>query len=507
MNTTKAIFGVLKITFGLTGRICTSSLVPLLSLLLMLSVSGAQAAVVFTSLYSFTGGNDGANPEAGLVQGRDGNFYGTTSDWDTHGYGTVFKISTSGVLTTLYAFGTITNANGDPLDGANPLAGLVQGSDGSFYGTTSGFYRGYGTVFTITTNGTLTVLHSFTGGSDGGAPLAGLVEGSDGCFYGTAAVGGTEGRGTVFKISPAGALTSLYSFGGNGAQPEAGLVQGSDGNFYGTTLIDGVHFQPYGFGTVFKISPYGACTVFYSFDNGGGACSMAGLVQGSDGYLYGTTSGSSCSCGYGWGTVFKISPTGALTSLHSFAGGSDGGAPLAGLVQGSDGCFYGTTSSGGITNFNFFTGTYGCGTVFKISTNGVLTTLYAFGSIINASGEALGVQPYAALVQGSDGNFYGTTFDGGKFTNQYGRGNGTVFRLAIVPPPQLSIIPSGPHMILTWPTDYNGISYAGCSLQSTTNLGPSAVWATNSPAPVVINGQNVVTNPITGTQQFYRLSQ
>ena len=237
-----------------------------------------------TSLYSFTGGNDGADPDAGLVQGSDGNFYGTTYDGGTNGgYGTVFKISTNGALTSLYSF---TGGN----DGADPNAGLVQGSDGNFYGTTySGGTNDSGTVFKISTNGALTSLYSFTDGNDGAYPYAGLVQGSDGNFYGTTDGGGTNGGyGTVFKISTNGALTSLYSFtGGNdGAYPEAGLVQGSDGNFYGTTM------RRYG---------------------------------------------------YGHGTVFKISTNGALTSLYSFTGGNDGASPQAGLVQGSDGNFYGTT--------------------------------------------------------------------------------------------------------------------------------------------------------------------
>jgi uncharacterized repeat protein (TIGR03803 family) len=143
----------------------------------------------------------------------------------------------------------------------------------------------------------------------------------------------------------------------------------------------------------------------------------------------------------------------------------------------------------------------GPGTVFRISTNGVLTTLYAFGSITNASGVALdGANPQAALVQGSDGSFYGTTSSGGTANA------GTVFRLTIVPDPQLTIIPSGPYIILTWPSDYNGFNYAGLTLRSTTNLG-SSVWNPVSPSPVVIGGQNVVINTMSGTQQFFRLSQ
>jgi uncharacterized repeat protein (TIGR03803 family) len=520
MKTTKSIFGVLKVSLGLTGRICTSSLVPLLSLLLILPVFGAQAAMVFTTLYSFTGTNDGANPAAALVQGSDGNFYGTTYYGGTTnynafviytGYGTVFKISTNGALTTLYAFGTVTDANGDLLDGAWPN-GLVQGRDGYFYGTT---YEGgtnnnavtepygCGTVFKISPNGALTSLYSFTGGNDGYWPVAGLVQGSDGYFYGTTPWGGAyadhvgHSCGTVFTISTNGALNTLHSFDGtDGEWPEAALVQVSDGSFYGTTYTGGMN----DWGSVFEISTNGVFTSFYSF---GCVGSISGLVEGSDGNLYGTSGfvNSNLIGIISYGTVFKISTNGALSTLHSFNGGNDGANPQAGLVQGADGYYYGTTECNGFAYCGMDChGPVGAGTVFRISTNGALTTLYAFGSTTNASGVALdGANPCGALVQGSDGSFYGTTSSGGTYNN------GTVFRLTIVP--GLTIIPSGPYVILTWPTNYAGFSYAGFTLQSTTNLGSSAVWSTNSSPPVVIGGQNVVINTISGRQQFYRLSQ
>jgi uncharacterized repeat protein (TIGR03803 family) len=212
----------------------------------------------------------------------------------------------------------------------------------------------------------------------------------------------------------------------------------------------------------------------------------AALVQASDGSFYGTTAwGSTGGVQYGgFGTVFKISPNGGLTTLHSFTGSNDGANPVAGLVQGSDGIFYGTTRGGDVSN----------GTVFRISANGAYSSLYSF------TGGNDGMSPVAGLVQGSDGNFFGTTPDGGA------RRAGTVFRLTIVPEPQLTIIPSEPYVILTWPTDYAGFSYAGYTLQSTTNLGSSAVWTTVSPGPVIISEQNVVISTISGTQRFYRLS-
>ena len=175
--------------------------------------------------------------------------------------------------------------------------------------------------------------------------------------------------------------------------------------------------------------------------------------------------------------------------MHFFTGDQDGANPYGALVQGSDGNLYGTTSGGGA-----YTNQYGqgYGAVFQISTNGAFTSLYSF------RGGEDGFNPQAGLVQGSDGAFYGTTYGGGPGVA------GTVFRLTIVPInlPQLTLILSGPNLVLTWPTNYSGFT-----LQSTTNLGSSAAWSTNLPSPVIINGQNVVTNPISGRQQFFRLSQ
>src|SRR5579862_6347177 len=298
---------------------------------LLLTTFGVQSGVVFNTLYSFTGSNDGARPEAGLVQGSDGYLYGTTEIGGTNNLGAVFRISTQGAYTNLYSF---TSGN----DGANPMAGLVQGSDGYFYGTTDGGgTNGAGTVFQISASGVQTNLYSFTGTNDGAFPRAGLVQGRDGSFYGTTDAGGTNGKGTVFKINSNGALTTLYSFNGGGfiaPNPVAGLVQGSDGNFYGTTYQGGAS----GNGNVFQISSNGAYTNLYSFSGGNdGANPVAGLVQGNDGNFYGTTDG----------TVFKISTNGALTSLYSFTSGNDGAVPAAALVQGNDGNFYGTTYQGG----------------------------------------------------------------------------------------------------------------------------------------------------------------
>jgi uncharacterized repeat protein (TIGR03803 family) len=360
------------------------------------------------SLHSFTGGNDGANCQAALIQGSDGYLYGTTYAGSTNNNGTVFKISTNGVLTTLYTF---TGGN----DGANPAGGLVQGSDGNFYGTTVfGGTNDLGTLFRIGTNGVLTALYSFTGNDDGLEPGFTLVQGSDGYLYGTTDRGGADSEGNVFKSSTNGALTGLYSFNGDvneGGSPAAPLVRGSDGYFYGTAPVGGaIELYNPGPGTVFKISPAGALATLYNFTGGNdGGSPYAALVQGNDGYFYGTTESGGTN---DWGTVFKISTNGDLTTLYSFTGGIDGGNPEAALVLNNDGYFYGTT-------YGSYASSLDHGTVYRFSTNGTLTTLHSF------AGGSDGANPGCVLVPDTLGNFYGTTSAGG------GSNQGTVFRISL----------------------------------------------------------------------------
>jgi uncharacterized repeat protein (TIGR03803 family) len=439
--------------------------------------------VIFTNLYSFTGASDGGTPYAGLVLGNDGYFYGTTSYGGTNNYGTVFKISPNGALTSLYSFTS-------GYDGAYPVAGLVLGSDGNFYGTTAGHgpYFNPCAIFKISPNGALTTLYSYVSSPPYDENPSQLAQGSDSCFYGTTESGGANGFGTVFKISPNGALTDLYSFS-NSLGKINGLVQGCDGYFYGTTSGGGNTNlnSGFGLGMVFKLTTDGILTGLYSFSGtNDGEFPVAGLVQGSDGYFYGTTGQGGTN---NYGTVFKINTNGALTSLYSFTGNSDGKNPGGGLVQGRDGCFYGATQDGGTNNY---------GTVFKISTNGALTSLYSF-----TGGKDGGTPYYAGLVQGRDGSFYGTTLYGG--VQNGSSGFGTVFRLMVLPP-KLAVTPSGANVILSWPTNYAGFATA-FNLQFTTNLISPVVWNSNSTAPVVTGGQNVVTNPATGAQMFFRLQQ
>ena len=440
---------------------------------LAMPATGAQAGVILTTLYSFKGSPDGATPQAGLVQGSDGSFYGTTSGGgilDNNGYGIVFKISANGVLTNLYSF---TGVN----DGGSPIDALVQGSDGYLYGTTEGDGYNYGTVFNIGTNGGLTTLHIFSQKQVNGPayPSAGLVQGSDGYFYGTTYEGGSSNSGVVFKMST-NSTTTFYSFRSvtEGANCTAGLVQGSDGYFYGTTEYGGTKQQ----GNVFRISTNGVLTNLYSFTNGiDGANPVAGLLLASDGNFYGTAE-------YGgkhqiYGTVFKITTNGALTSLYSFTGGKDGYQPTAGLVEGSDGYLYGTA---------FFGGTVGSGTVFKISTNGVLTSLHSF------TGDKDGGGPNGVLVQGTDGSFYGTTSEGGT------GGFGTVFRMTIEPEFQAATLTNST-LSLTWTTEVGG-TY---QLQFTSDLS-SSTWIDLDTALTAIGSTLSMTDIVTnGPQRFYRL--
>ncbi len=484
-----------------------------------------QSGAVLTSLHSFDG-NDGAGPN-GVVQASDGNLYGTTYAGGLDNDGTVFQISTNGVLTTLYSFTGLD-------DGGNPLAGLVHGLDGNFYGTTEfggneGLYGPAGTVFAISTNGVLTSLYAFSGFDDGANPTAGLVLGSDGLFYGTTAFGGRyrsrygPGDGTVFRINaPTGPLETICSFsggggsGGDGAVPAATLVQGSDGDFYGTTALSGGPgmFGFGGSGTVFRINTNGTLTQLYEFDGLLRAQSgnpVTGLVRGRDGNFYGTTYDGGAITnqdGQAQGSVFQISTNFGLTTLYSFTGSNDGANPAAGLVQGSDGFLYGTTVNGGNS---------GNGTVFAINTNGTgFTTLYSFSAVAtNSYGvytNSDGANPgggfdflpgdgfYGSASSGgsaglilSGNTLYGTTRAGGSL------GNGTVFSLKL-PPPQLVITSSGGSVVLTWPANASGFI-----LESAASPDAEAVWNSVSPPPVVVNGHYTETIPIAGTAQFYRL--
>jgi uncharacterized repeat protein (TIGR03803 family) len=390
------------------------------ALLLSASIS-SPGAVTFTTLYSFPKGP--VKPSTPLVRGADGNFYGTTARGGTSDKGTVYRVSPTGEGATLYSFSGGT-------DGLTPGTALIQGSDGNFYGTTKFGGQlggpndpqgtGLGTIFRITPAGVLTTLYKFVGGNaDGSRPQGDLLQGFDDNFYGTTAAGGTDDRGTVFKMTPAGAVTILYSFTlaefSNGYNPTAALVKGGDGNYYGTATSGGANFR----GVVFKMTPAGVVSPFYSFDDAkpdDGAFPDGPLIRGSDGNFYGTTPKGGTN---NHGTVFQITSAGAYTTLYSFSAGGnpDGGGPEGALIEGAPGEFYGTASFGGAS---------GGGIVFKITTAKVFTPLHSF----TADGVD-GQIPLGALIAGGDGNFYGTSSQGalGGAVAAF-RGNGTLFRIS-----------------------------------------------------------------------------
>jgi uncharacterized repeat protein (TIGR03803 family) len=469
---------------------------------------------VFTVLYAFPGGAAGSKPEAGLLQATDGNFYGTTASGGASNDGTLFRLAPTGEVTALRSL------NG-PTDGSSPQAALIQASDGLLYGVaTSGGAYGHGTAFRLSLDGTFALLHGFSGfPTDGDQPSSPLVAGADGTLFGTTAFGGPKdsvcgqfyligcGRGTVFRMTPDGAVEILHSFGGStgdGSLPRS-LIHASDGQLYGSTqygggsCANGVDEYDCGNGTVFRVDPetagvtllhvwnastegvgaatliqardgtlfgtmqigtifrmtldgvvnvlrkdapdfdsplvqasdglfYGApsfadtrgsifvidssgsLTALYTFVAGGpdGSCpgqwsvSPSHLLEASDGNFYGTM----CSGGrQNKGLIFRVSPTGSWTVLHTFSGGFDGGSPGP-LLQASDGNLYGTTAVNGLFN---------AGIVFTLTLDGAFTILHAFD-------RADGNQP-TSLIQGTDGNFFGTTANGGGFNS------GTVFRM------------------------------------------------------------------------------
>jgi uncharacterized repeat protein (TIGR03803 family) len=394
----------------------------------------SSAAQTYTTLHIFED-SDGATPE-GLTQTTNGSLYGTTETGGDltqcfgSGCGTVFRITTGGTLTTLDNF--------EPAQGEYPIGlPIVQAANGDLYGTLAEggastglclYGYGCGAIYKITPDGALTEVYSFCSQSncaDGGNPTA-LIQATDGSFYSTAGSGGANciasgGCGTFFKITPDGTLTTLYSFCSlsdctDGSDPGA-VIQAFDGNFYGTTDSGGA----YNHGTVFKITPAGVLTTLHSF------CQQSScpdgyipgaLIQATNGDFYGSTYAGGAASG---GTVFSITPTGALITVHSFDG-TDGSFPFSTPLQGSDGNFYGTTSYDSIG---------GGGTIYKLTPGGALTTLHSFCFHLICA--TAGSFPYG-LVQDTNGDFYGSTERGGNGTGvgpYCSNGCGTIYSFSI----------------------------------------------------------------------------
>ena len=371
------------------------------TIFLFLAAASVSSAQTFNTLLLF-GGADGAQPYAGLVQGTDGNLYGTTTAGGTHGHGTVFRITTSGTLSTIYNFCAMPNCE----DGEYPSTLLLAG-DGNFYGAASGGgLYGAGLIFKMPAGGKPTPIYNFcseTNCPDGYAPQGPLIQGTDGNFWGTTHEGGSDNSGTVFELSPGGKLTTIHSFQyTDGYMPNA-LIQATDGNFYGTTYSGGMTDCYYwsDCGTVFKITPGGTLTTLYSFDFTHGATPYAPLIEANNGKFYGTTYyggyESIYGCVYGCGTVFRITAEGVLTTVTTFRS-AEAQNPTAPLIQATDGNLYGTALLSEDCT----------GEIFEITLSGTFNNLYCFGQL----GQFL--YPEAGLFQSTNGVLYGTTVgDGG----------------------------------------------------------------------------------------------
>lgn len=465
----------------------------LLIVALALTPVGRVPAQTFKTLHTFSGGNDGKWPYAGLI--LSGNtLYGEASGGGFFGYGTVFALSTDGT-----GFRNLAHFSGP--DGASPRAGMTLRGD-TLYGTAyTGDFPGYGVVSAIRTEGTgVAVLYAVDGSTEGSG-LQGKLTLSGNTLYGTASYGGSSNAGTVFALNTDGTgfrLLHTFTGGNDGGWPRSTLVLAGN-TLYGTAS----GFEPegwsLGYGTVFSLNTDGTeFQVLHTFTeplsgtNTDGAYPFAGLIL-SGNTLYG---GASAGGFGGSGTVFALGTngTGFTTLYHftattySYATGTggwytnvDGAWPRGGLIL-SNNTLYGTTRGGGNN---------GAGTVFALSTGGTdFEVLHTFkgsdGSSPNGDLALLG------------NTLYGTALTGGK------TGGGTIFSIALWPNP--TIAHSGSNVILRWPTSYAGFDYSRYALQSTTNLA-GGVWDTNLSSPVVLNGQYTVTNPVTGTQQFFRLSQ
>ena len=474
-----------------------SSLFPVLAISAAVLLADRAGGQTFTTLHSFVVNPDGGLPAAGLLL-LGNTLYGTTQVGTTNQSGTVFAVQNDGAgFAPLYSFssysGIIEHLYNN--DGVAPACNLVS-SDNILYGTTeNGGTNGNGTVFAVTAAGTrFTNLYTFSGDDDGGFPYSGLTL-SGSTLYGTVEGGGANGNGAVFAVNKDGScFTNLHAFsatGNNGlsdtntdgSNPWGGLRLSGD-TLYGTTVFGGSN----GFGTVFSLNTNGTgFKVLHAFAFGSGGVPRAGLLL-SHGALYGVASEGGPNSS---GAIFALNVDGTgFTNLYNFSGGNDGSEPWASLLLLGD-KLYGTTVGGG---------THNNGTIFSIRTDGTgFTNLYDFAGLSHApSGYGTnsdGANPYGSLIF-SGYTLYGTAENGG--TNGYG----TVFSLTLPFPPQLTITPWGGNVLLTWPTNVTVYS-----LECASNLSPPVIWSAVSPAPAVVAGQNIVTNPVASRQMFYRLSQ
>jgi uncharacterized repeat protein (TIGR03803 family) len=437
-----------------------------------LVVVGTAAAVPFTVLHSFSG-PEGETPAAPLVQGADGFFYGVAAHGGDFDGGTVFRLDVSGNVTTLHAFA-------GP-EGAVPVS-LIQGRDGFFYGTAtyggaeaiSSLQPGNGTLFRMDAAGRVTVLHDFPYSIGGGSSQPGpIVQGADGALYGTAlgAFGTSAIGGYVYRFDPAtGDFRHLHDFvGSDGAIPTGPLFQADDRSFYGTTNQGGL----WNSGVIYKVDVLGNFALLHSLSPlypGEGSEPKGGVIQASDGFFYGTTEHG----GY-FGEIFRLDAAGNFTVLHRFdAYASDGGSAVSGLIEGLDGFLYGTASIGGqpVTATRY-------GVVYRMDKAGTVTVVHTFTG-------PDGAKPWAALAQGADGQLYGSTVVGGAF------GLGVLFRVdgtSAAPPPTLPT--------LTGLTVAPSVVVGGQSATGTVTLGGPA--PSGGATVTLSSGSSVASVPPTVT--------
>jgi len=442
-----------------------------------------------------------SNLPSGVIQGSDGNFYGTAGSGGTGtcndvfgpaSCGMVFKLTPEGVQSTLYSFQPGPDS-GNSFPSPNAL---IQGTDGNFYGTTlrggTGCTYGCGTIFKVTPAGSGSILYTFDQ-THGAAPTGSLVEGTDGNFYGITSSGGTGtnctgGCGTIFKITPQGALTSLYSFNLTDAATPGSLILGADGNLYGTAASGGPGgYCPSedpalilkGCGIVFKITPAGALTTVYEFEGMSDGLGPGGLIQAKDGSFYGIASSPN---DVTEGSIFQLTSAGVLTTVVVF-NGANGAYPNT-LVQAGDGDLYGTASGeGGVLENGVVTIKSVGGTLFKILPPGTVQTLYNFcefgcpePNYISAS----------SLILGSDGNLYGITSGGG--TNNAG----ILFRYDLISPTAPAIAASGG--VVNGASFLPGIGAGSWITISGINLAakPDSWTVVDGVLPIMIDGVSVL---------------
>jgi uncharacterized repeat protein (TIGR03803 family) len=380
------------------------------ALLGLVAFAPAQAQT-FNVIHSFAG-SDGSSPLAGLVLDKNGNFYGTTSTGGAYGQGVVFKANAAGKEMVVHSFA------GGTHDGATPEGALIVDAARNLYGTTyAGGAYGAGTVFKLAPTGALSLLHTFTGGADGSSPEPSLAVDKAGNLYGTTTAGGATNNGTVFKVSPKGVHTVLYSFGSGGADgtvPVAGVTIDAKGNLYGTTSTGG----SYGYGTVFELTPSSNSwteSILYNFQmQSDGGTPYAGLIFDNAGNLYGGATDGGGGPSGGGGTIFELSPSGSnwtFKVIYDIPGWGISGAFRDLMFNAATGVIYGTTHCDGNNS---------AGTVYEFTPSG---GTWSYNLLYTFTGGTDGLYSFSNLIMDKSGNLYGTTNEGGA------NGLGVIFKV------------------------------------------------------------------------------